>query len=451
MSSTTTDLGGSLEPNPGVHLATCVKSDPFPKPEFPSTISWPQSSGQKLDPESTSRTAVRKPLKDSIRGPTRKRPADSPVPTLHKTNIPLTDPPPAKATRIVRKIKSEPASPTSVSQPIKLVAGSSLLAMKDEGNGPRQVKSTVNEDFLPKLISHMKQCTSKHNLRKMNSRETSSMEMPQTKLDSKINIKSENVSPTWDSKCHLFKARVKNNLPSNSLEGNTMAVSDSASSANASSSEDLLKGRSAENATKEKPITASAPTADLHKLQDLHFGAHKICKNMIRLPNSGPIPEPMRFPEPARTVISNPTFNTTTSDQPNLIKHMSQDSYKRPAHTDVNRDHEISLHIHLPPRLPYTVAASGGCNQHMQASCSHSRNSGNIFSEAAAIQKPQMDSMISTEGLRQQYVYTSQIYPQQMVNPFRLSHFRNNLIAQVPPGGRAFHLPCFSFTARMGI
>ncbi|MED6245014.1 hypothetical protein ATANTOWER_029624 [Ataeniobius toweri] len=356
-SSSKTNLLGCSVPNPGLNLAKGTKPDPFLKPEFTSAVSWPQSSGQKLDPESTPCTAVKKNLEVSIVGPTRKRPADASVQTLHKTSSPLKDLVPAKRTLITQKIKSESSSPTSVSPPIDPAAGPSLHAVKNEDSGPKQVKSSVAQDFSSELISHLKCSTSKRNhfsksvkngAKTNNPCTTSSPEVPHTSWGSKIvNIKSERISHNWISNCQLVKATGKKTPPSNSSKASKMVTSgleckkdlftpgvDAASSANISSSEDFLKRSIADARTEDKLITAVATPADLCDLPNLQFfNAQKMC--VSRGPsrcaatnyNSGRIPEPKRDPEADGAVVGQLSFNTIRNDQPNTIKPLFQGSY----------------------------------------------------------------------------------------------------------------------------
>ncbi|XP_047238730.1 uncharacterized protein LOC124878692 isoform X3 [Girardinichthys multiradiatus] len=355
-SSSKTNLLGCSVPNPGLNLAKGTKPDPFLKPEFTSAVSWPQSSGQKPDPESTPCTAV-KNLEVSIAGPTRKRPADTSVQTLHKTSSPLKDLLPAKRTLITQKIKSESSSPTSVSPPIDPAAGPSLHAVKNEDSGPKRVKSSVDQDFSSKLISHLKCSTSKRNhfsksvkngAKTNNPCATSSLEVPHTSWGSKIvNIKSESVSHNWISNCQLVKATGRKTSPSNSLKASKMVTSgleckkelftpgvDASSSANISSSEDFLKRSIADARTEDKLITAVATSADLCDLPNLQFfNTQKMC--VSRGPsrcaatnyNSGRIPEPKRDPEADGAVVRQLCFNTIRNDQPNTIKPLFQGSY----------------------------------------------------------------------------------------------------------------------------
>ncbi|KAK5605090.1 hypothetical protein CRENBAI_026512 [Crenichthys baileyi] len=300
-SSSKTNLLGCSVPNPGLNLAKGTKPDPFLKPEFTSAVSWPQSSGQKLDPESTSYTAVRKNLEVFIVGPTRKRPADESVQTLHKISSPLQDLLPAKRTPITQKIKSESSSPTLVSPPINPAASPSLHAVKNEDSGPKQVKSSVDQEFSSELISHLKCSSSKRNRFSKSVKDgakttyfcaTSSPEMPHTSWDSQtVHIKSESISPNWKSNCQLVKDAGKKTPPSNSLKASKMVASgleckkelvttgvDAASSANISSSEDFLKRSIAHARTEDKLITAVAPPADLCDLTNLQFfNAQKMC------------------------------------------------------------------------------------------------------------------------------------------------------------------------------
>ncbi|MEQ2230030.1 hypothetical protein ILYODFUR_025015 [Ilyodon furcidens] len=356
-SSSKTNLLGCSVPNPGLNLAKGTKPDPFLKPEFTSAVSWPQSSGQKVDSESTPCTAVKKNLEVSIVGPTRNRPADASVQTLHKTSSPLKDLLPAKRTLNTQKIKSESSSPTSVSPPIDPAAGPSLHAVKNEDSGPKRVKSSVDQDFSSELISHLKCSTSKRNhfsksvkngAKTNNPCATSSPEVPHTSWGSKIvNIKSESISHNWISNCQLVKATGKKTLPSNSLKASKMVTSgleckkelftpgvDAASSANISSSEDFLKRSIADARTEDKLITAVATPADLCDLPNLQFfNAQKMC--VSRDPsrcaatnyNSGRIPEPKRDPEADGAVVRQLSFNIIRNDQPNTIKPSFQGSY----------------------------------------------------------------------------------------------------------------------------
>ncbi|MEQ2162524.1 hypothetical protein GOODEAATRI_020631 [Goodea atripinnis] len=160
-SSSKTNLLGCSVPNPGLNLAKGTKPAPFLRPEFTSAVSWPQSSGQKLDPESTPCTAVKKNLEVSIVGPTRKRPADASVQTLHKTSSPLKDLLPAKRTLITQKIKSESTTgkktPPSNSLKANKMVTSGLECKKELFTPGVDAASSANisssEDFLKRSIA----------------------------------------------------------------------------------------------------------------------------------------------------------------------------------------------------------------------------------------------------------------------------------------------------------
>ncbi|XP_008420131.1 uncharacterized protein LOC103472338 isoform X2 [Poecilia reticulata] len=455
-SSTKTDLVSSCVPNRRVEDA---KPNPFQKPVLTSALALPQSSGQKLVPEETSCTAFGTKLNISVSGPTKKRPA---VQTLHKTSSPSTDPLPPKRTRIMQKIKSEPASPNSMSPPVNLPAGPSLLGIKDEDSGPKQLQSTVNQDLFSKLTSHLKRITSKlakDNIKTIHFCPTSSPAIPQTRWDAKID-NSGSVSYHWDSKRHLIQAPVRKNPPTNLLEGTKMVTSDLGcekelvtvgldSAPKTVSSSESLQQSVAHNVTEEKPITVLAPTADLFKLQDQQF----FCRNESRFsygcaatnPNSGQTPEPKCDPEPDGNAIG-PLLNTTGADQPDPIKHMFQCSYTEQANTDINVNDQIGFHIDPPLRPTFTVATSGGCDPHVQADCSQMGNS--CYPSYRAGQK-QADASFSTESSHQPFIYSSLIYPQHMVNPFSLSPFRYHLTPQLPPGTGSFNTPYYPWMAGM--
>ncbi|XP_043994506.1 uncharacterized protein LOC122843654 isoform X2 [Gambusia affinis] len=465
-SSSKTDLGGSCVLNRRADLAKDANPDPFQKPVLTSALALPQSSGQKLVPEETSCTAVGTKLNVSVSGPTKKRPA---VKTLHKTRSPSTDPLPAKRTLIMQKIKSEPTSPNSVSCPVNLPGGPSLLSIKDEDSGPKQLKSTVDQDF-SKLTSHLKPITSKlakDNITTIDSCATSSPAMPQTSWDAKTD-NSGSVSYNWDSKCHLIEAPWRKNPPTNLLERTKIVTSDLGcknelvtiglhSAPKIVSSFENPQRSVAHNVTEDKPVAALAPTADLFKLQNQQFlSVQNICRKKSRLsfgcaatnPDSEQIPEPKCVLEPDGTVLGPSLFSTTGAVQPDPIK---QCSYTEQAHTDININDIISFHIDPPLRLTCSVAASGGCDPHVQAACGQMGNSGYPSYQAAAGQK-WAGASFSTENSHQPFIFSSLIYPQQMVNPFSLSPFSYyHLTSQLPPGMGSFNTPYYPWTARMGM
>ncbi|XP_023200474.1 uncharacterized protein LOC111610486 isoform X1 [Xiphophorus maculatus] len=468
-SSSKTDLVGSCVLNRRADLAKDAKPDLFQKPVLTSALAFPQSSGQKLLPEETSCTAVRTKLHVSVSGPLKKRSA---VKTLHKTSSPSTDPLPAKRTLFMQKMKSEPTSPNSVSSPVNLPAGPSLLGIKDEDSGPKQLKSTVDQDLFSKPTSHLKRITPKlikDNITTINSCATSAPAMPQTSWDAKIDD-SGSVSYNWDSKCHLIEAPWRKNPPTNSLEGTKMVTSDLGcknelvtigldSAPKIVSSFENPQRSVADNVTEDEPITALAPTADLFKLQDQQFfSVQNICRNESRLPfgcaatnpDSEQVPEPKCDPEPDRTVIGSSLFSTTGADQPDPIKHMFQCSYTEQAHPDINKKNQISFHVDPPLRPACTVAASGDCDPHVQAACGQMGNSGYPSYQAAAGQK-RADASFRTESSHQPFIYSSLIYPQQMVNPFSLSPFSYHLTSQLPPGTGSFNTLYYPWPARMGM
>ncbi|XP_015227795.1 PREDICTED: uncharacterized protein LOC107083262 [Cyprinodon variegatus] len=387
--------------DPGETLVQFTNPNAFVKREFKSAVSYPQSFGEELVPE-TSCSAVKNSLSASVGAQTRKRTAEVSL-SLHQLKYPT----PAKRTFLLQRLKSEPGSPPSMTPPLNSVAPSSSLAMKDEGSSSIKATSTLDQDFLLKPIPGMKWQTSKKNHHSALAK------------DHITGIKSEIVSRTCDSKSQLIKAEAEMNRAFNSIEGNTVPKPDpdyrkeplsfGASAATISSPEDFLEGSTV---TKVIPLTEVAPSTDLQNLQFFH--SQKICRvesygtstNHI----SGQIPDPKGDLESDWTLISQPS--SFKDEILNPDKHFFQGSYEGLTTPCFNRNHQIGFNTCPPPAGSCCAEAFEGYNPHSQLSdISH-----------------------------QQCMYP--IYPQPVIlfSP----------TVQLLPGVGVFHIPCYSWAARMG-